>query len=279
MEFPEGAVKPGDSKRYPDSSDSNDSISTKDNTYERHRKSHRKKKSSNYSQDIENLGRKRKRRRCQHRRRRRIRSQSSSTSSSDSSLTKKRRKSSKDHERRSRQKRKFKTRKHARTMSDDSVSNDRRRKKHSKNEKKKKSKKKEVQLTTSTKQQDLKESNIGIKKTRIEENTINRAIISSQIKDHRNEDETAIENDKKKKEKTNSMIPMTREQYEAQQSIIREVYDPQSGRTRLVKGTGEIIERIVSRSDHLRINKVATQGDGLSFSRSIMHSLGKSSHK
>jgi len=53
--------------------------------------------------------------------------------------------------------------------------------------------------------------------------------------------------------KRNAMMPMTREQHEAQQSQIREVYDEESGRYRLVRGTGEIIERIVSRSDHFSI--------------------------
>eukprot|EP00979_Chaetoceros_neogracilis_P002324 scaffold405_cov241-Chaetoceros_neogracile.AAC.3 len=65
------------------------------------------------------------------------------------------------------------------------------------------------------------------------------------------------------------MVPMTKEEYEMQQSTVREVYDPESGRYRLVKGTGEIIERIVSRSDHERINKIATKGDGMSFTRHI----------
>jgi hypothetical protein len=69
--------------------------------------------------------------------------------------------------------------------------------------------------------------------------------------------------------KQKRMVPMSREQYEAQQSQIREVYDPESGRNRLVRGTGEIIERIVSRADHAAINKQATQGDGSSFARSV----------
>jgi hypothetical protein len=69
--------------------------------------------------------------------------------------------------------------------------------------------------------------------------------------------------------KLQRMVPMSREQYESQQSQIREVYDPQSGRYRTVRGTGEIIERIVSRADHAAINKQATQGDGSSFARSV----------
>lgn len=45
--------------------------------------------------------------------------------------------------------------------------------------------------------------------------------------------------------------------------------DEVSGRYRLVRGSGEIIERIVSRNDHQRINQTATQGDGSSFSNHI----------
>jgi Nuclear RNA-splicing-associated protein len=71
--------------------------------------------------------------------------------------------------------------------------------------------------------------------------------------------------------RTNMMVPMTREQYEVQQSQIKEVYDPLSGRTRLVRGDGEIIERIVSRQTHQQINQQATRGDGSAFARSIFH--------
>ena len=63
------------------------------------------------------------------------------------------------------------------------------------------------------------------------------------------------------------MVPMSREQYEAKRAEIREEYEPETGRTRLVRGTGEIIERIVSRSQHSAINQTATRGDGQSFSR------------
>lgn len=69
-----------------------------------------------------------------------------------------------------------------------------------------------------------------------------------------------------KKAASRSMAPMSREEYEAQRSVIREVFDPDTGRTRLVRGDGEILERIVSREDHARINRMATAGDGRSFS-------------
>lgn len=72
------------------------------------------------------------------------------------------------------------------------------------------------------------------------------------------------------------MIPMSKEQYDAEQSQIREVFDEASGRYRLVRGSGEIIERIVSQSDHTRINRAATRGDGASFARSIFHRAGGS---
>ena len=65
------------------------------------------------------------------------------------------------------------------------------------------------------------------------------------------------------------MIPMTKEEWEKKQSQVTEVYDPQSGRYRLVRGNGEIVERIVSREMHQSINQQATRGDGVSFSSSI----------
>ena len=69
--------------------------------------------------------------------------------------------------------------------------------------------------------------------------------------------------------KSRNMAPMTYEQHQALQSQVREVYDPESGRMRLVRGTGEIIERIVSRADHHTINRQATMGDGAAFARQV----------
>jgi len=63
---------------------------------------------------------------------------------------------------------------------------------------------------------------------------------------------------------------MTQQQYLELQSKVREVVDPQTGRTRLVRGTGEIIERIVSRDQHSRLNKSATLGDGSGYAQDIM---------
>lgn len=69
--------------------------------------------------------------------------------------------------------------------------------------------------------------------------------------------------------KKRSMVPMTKEEYEKQQAQVRRVYDPDTGRHRLVKGTGEILEEIVSKDRHKAINKTATQGDGAFFQASL----------
>lgn len=56
--------------------------------------------------------------------------------------------------------------------------------------------------------------------------------------------------------------PETKEEYEKRQSVIRRVVDPESGRTRLIKGDGEILEEIVTKERHKEINKLATKTDG-----------------
>ena len=79
----------------------------------------------------------------------------------------------------------------------------------------------------------------------------------------------------KAKSNDRMMIPMTKEAWERQQSQVREIYDEESGRFRLVKGSGEIVERIVSKTDHAIINQTATRGDGSSFNRSILARVKK----
>lgn len=81
------------------------------------------------------------------------------------------------------------------------------------------------------------------------------------------------ETTKEEKHLAKRMVPMTKDEYDANQAKIREIYDPGSGRMRLVRGSGEIIERIVSRSEHQRINQIATAGDGASFLRGISSRL------
>lgn len=63
---------------------------------------------------------------------------------------------------------------------------------------------------------------------------------------------------------------MTQAQHDKIQSVVREEYDPLTGRTRLVKGTGEIIERIVTKDQQRAINRQATLGDGRMFEATIL---------
>ncbi|XP_043834314.1 ADP-ribosylation factor-like protein 6-interacting protein 4 [Dromiciops gliroides] len=67
------------------------------------------------------------------------------------------------------------------------------------------------------------------------------------------------------KSRIQAMKPMTKEEWDARQSIIRKVVDPETGRTRLIKGDGEVLEEIVTKERHKEINKQATRGDGLTF--------------
>ncbi|XP_065663599.1 ADP-ribosylation factor-like protein 6-interacting protein 4 isoform X2 [Hydra vulgaris] len=69
--------------------------------------------------------------------------------------------------------------------------------------------------------------------------------------------------------KSKSMAPMTKEEFDKQQSVVRRVYDAATGRHRLIKGDGEVIEEIVTYSRHKQINKMSTQMDGKSFAASI----------
>uniref|UniRef100_A0A8C5RJ76 ADP-ribosylation factor-like protein 6-interacting protein 4 n=1 Tax=Laticauda laticaudata TaxID=8630 RepID=A0A8C5RJ76_LATLA len=54
-----------------------------------------------------------------------------------------------------------------------------------------------------------------------------------------------------------AMKPMTKEEWDARQSVIRKVLDPETGRMRLIKGDGEILEEIVTKDRHKEINKVS----------------------
>jgi len=55
---------------------------------------------------------------------------------------------------------------------------------------------------------------------------------------------------------------MSRAQWEAESSKVRQVFDPATGRVRLVRGAGEIIEQIVSKAEQKRLRQLATTWDG-----------------
>ncbi|KAG8456055.1 hypothetical protein GDO86_002017 [Hymenochirus boettgeri] len=67
------------------------------------------------------------------------------------------------------------------------------------------------------------------------------------------------------KSRIQAMKPMTKDEWDARQSVIRRVIDPETGRMRLIKGDGEVLEEIVSKERHQEINKQATKNDGLAF--------------
>uniref|UniRef100_A0A8C1Y7S1 ADP-ribosylation factor-like protein 6-interacting protein 4 n=1 Tax=Cyprinus carpio TaxID=7962 RepID=A0A8C1Y7S1_CYPCA len=52
--------------------------------------------------------------------------------------------------------------------------------------------------------------------------------------------------------------PMTKEDYEARQSVIRRALDPETSH-QLVRGDGEILEEIVSKERHQEVNKVQSE--------------------
>ncbi|XP_045461404.1 ADP-ribosylation factor-like protein 6-interacting protein 4 isoform X2 [Harmonia axyridis] len=67
----------------------------------------------------------------------------------------------------------------------------------------------------------------------------------------------------------NVMAPMTKEEWDKRQSVVKRQYDPTTGRDRLIKGDGEVIEEIVSRDRHKQINQQATKGDGEFFQNQL----------
>lgn len=207
----------------------------------------------------------------------------SSTSSEDSESRRKRKKSSrrKSRRKRDRRERKRKSSRRSRSRStssenDSYSSNDRKKKKR---RKKSKSRKKSHRKSSKSTKADDKEKYSA--RLEYDEKTLNESQITQEVNsnDSNNVDSTKSEIQAKSQTKneppSRRMVPMTREEYEKQQNTVREVFDPESGRYRLVRGTGEIIERIVSRSDHERINKTATRGDGLSFARHIGNAARK----
>lgn len=78
---------------------------------------------------------------------------------------------------------------------------------------------------------------------------------------------TAIETPKQSEAQAKG--PMTQAQYLQLQTQIREVVDPATGRVRLVRGTGEIVERIVSKIEHQHLNALATRRDGDGYTKEV----------
>lgn len=98
----------------------------------------------------------------------------------------------------------------------------------------------------------------------------NKSGIIDPINGERNSSFQSPNETKQQSETVQTKGPMTQGQYLQLQSQVREVIDPATGRMRLVRGTGEIIERIVTKHEHQQLNANATRGDGDRFSREVV---------
>ena len=215
--------------------------------------------------------------RTSHKRKRRRDDESCSDSSSTSSSSS----SSSYHRKRRRTTSKTKTKKESKQSKEERK---RKESKRRKDKKRKKDKKKKRKRTRRHKKRDHpsshtvddrnngKECNLSEQQQHHAESTATKTINDDtdpiQSSPHTpQETDTADQREQRRRR----MVPMTKEQYEEKRNEIRQVYDPESGRIRLVRGTGEILERIVSKSDHQAINRTATRGDGSSFARHVFH--------
>ncbi|CAL1534682.1 unnamed protein product [Lymnaea stagnalis] len=185
-------------------------------------------------------------------------SSSSSTSSSSSSRSrssskrgKKRRKSSskKDSYKKKKSKTPKKKKKRSRSSSASSSSSSPERKKKRKKKKKKKKKKEKCKRETKV---------IAVE--------LQLPVKEKNSPDAQHED---VPTGRRSGPKPRVIKPMTREEWEKQQSIIRRVYDEETGRERLIKGDGEVLEEIVTKNRHLEINKTATRGDGQHYAKQL----------
>merc|ERR1711936_471124 len=140
--------------------------------------------------------------------------------------------------------------------------------KHKKDKKKKKKKKKK---SSSSDSDDSEDSSILKKKKKKKEKKkkkgkraveeLNASIAELEEKTRKIPQKTS---DKVNRDKR---VPMTKEDWEKQRAVVRREFDSDTGRVRLVKGTGEILEECVSKDKQREINKQATLGDGVAFQR------------
>jgi hypothetical protein len=212
--------------------------------------------------DASHKERKSHRQRRRHHKKRRSKSSASSCSSSSSSSQKRSKKRKRKYEKKSKRRRDYK----------DDSSDDREHKKR----KSKKRQKKEHRSRGDMKD-DIPDANESPKGS---EECLDSTIANERVKNQSEPTTTpkpeltppTISEAPKEQSKPTSG-PMTQQQYQALQSQIHEVMDPHTGRTRWMRGTGEIVERIVSKQEHANLNAAATRGDGMGFSRDVLGAL------
>merc|ERR1712047_111552 len=142
-----------------------------------------------------------------------------------------------------------------------------RKKKMGKHKKSKKSKKRSRSSSSSSSDNEKK------KRKRSKKDKKGLKSIDELIKERLKNKPEKVQNFAEEEKKIIQQKPMTKEEYDKKQSVVKRVFDEDTGRMRLVKGDGEIIEEIVSASRQKEINKLATQSDGQSFQSSLNSKL------
>ncbi|XP_067617490.1 ADP-ribosylation factor-like protein 6-interacting protein 4 [Eurosta solidaginis] len=74
---------------------------------------------------------------------------------------------------------------------------------------------------------------------------------------------------------TKSHTPVTPEEYHQRQNQMRRVVDSSTGRVRLIRGDGEVMEEIVTKEQHTKINNLATKTDGEIFQKNTVGIIKK----
>lgn len=135
-------------------------------------------------------------------------------------------------------------------------------KKHKHKERKEKKKKSKKHLREKKKNKEDK-----AKKTSEEKVVVTREVLREEKS---NDDDFAIPVELMN---SKSYAPETPEEYQQRQNRIRREIDPVTGRSRLIKGDGEVLEEIVSKERHKNINKESTKGDGEFFQENTLGKL------
>jgi Nuclear RNA-splicing-associated protein len=77
-------------------------------------------------------------------------------------------------------------------------------------------------------------------------------------------------------------VPLTREQYEREQRQLHDTIERivlPDGRVRMVRGTGEVVETLVTKSQHAALNQQATRGDAADFFAQSIHAAAAAKRK
>lgn len=153
-----------------------------------------------------------------------------------------------------------KSKKHKRDSSSDTSSGHEKKKKHKKHKKKKDSEKKHSKTKRESETQSKPAETSGeplfeFQARRLKETSATLARLPAATP------KAIVESNPEEKARVSG--PMSKQDYDKVNSQIREVRDPKTGRVRLVRGEGEILEQIVSKEEQQKIRRLATTWDGV----------------